>query len=268
MTVLIEELSNHPVAAVRETEMAIKNQHQRIAEHKRAVTNLQVEHAASRRWWQLGKRLTQYQQVRELRAHTPVVDPQTEHRLAQQAVGIAAEDQMTFALQRLSDDWLLFRGYANRRGEVDHLLVGPSGIWAIEVKGRSVCIHVDGDQWRYEKFDRYGNLVGQGMLADRRGRSWGRQVIDIAHDLEAFLNSRGATVTVQTAVVVIHSRASLGSFKSSPITIISIGTDYLLNHLRNEPTAFDANIRNKVAHLIRRDHAFHAERRAQRRRPQ
>ncbi len=85
--------------------------------------------------WQLGKRLTQYQEVRELRGRAPVVDPQAEHRLAQQAAGVAAEDQMTVALQRLSDDWLLFRGYVNRRGEVDHLVVGPGGIWAIEVKG-------------------------------------------------------------------------------------------------------------------------------------
>ena len=60
--------------------------------------------------WQLGKRLTQYQEVRELRGRAPVVDPQAEHRLAQQAPGVAAEDQMTVALQRLSDDWLLFRG--------------------------------------------------------------------------------------------------------------------------------------------------------------
>ena len=42
----------------------------------------------------------------------------------------------------------------------------------------------------------------------------------------------------------------MGSFKNSPITVVSIGTDYLLNHLRNEPTALDANIRSKVAQLI------------------
>lgn len=125
------------------------------------------------------------------------MDPQVEHRLAQQAAGVAAEDQMTVALQR------------------------------------------------------------QRTLADRRGRGWGRQVIDIARDLETFLNSRGATVT-----------ANLGSFKNSSITVVSIGTDYLLDHLRNEPTALDANIRSKVAQLIRRDHAFHAERRAPRRRSQ
>lgn len=173
---------------------------------------------------------------------------------------------MTLALQTLPDDWILFRGYANRRGEVDHLLVGPGGVWAIEVKGRGVCVHVDGDQWCYEKFDRYGNLVDQGILADRRGRSWGRQVIDIACDLETFLNSRGIAMSVQTTVVVIHHRASLGSFNNLQVSMLSIGTNYLLDKLRNELQALDANTRRKVAQLIRRNHAFHAERRTQRRR--
>lgn len=261
---LIDVLSNHPVDAVHETTMAIRDQHLRIAEHKRAVANLQAEHAASRRWWQFGKWLTQYQEVQQLRARAPVVDPRAESRLAQQAAGIAAEEQMTFALQTLSDDWILFRGYANRRGEIDHLLVGPGGIWAIEVKGRGVRVHVDGDQWRYEKFDRYGNLVDQGKLTDRRGRSWGRQVIDIARDLEAFLNSRGVTANVQTAVVVIHNRASMGSLKNLPVSVLSIGTDYLLNQLRNEITVLDPSTSSKVAQLIRRDHVFHTRRRAQR----
>jgi hypothetical protein len=265
VTVLLEVLSDHPGAAVRRTEVMIKDQYRRITEHGRAVAALQAQHAASRRWWQLGKRLRQYQEVRELRARTPVADTQAEHRLAQQAAGVAAEDQMTIALQPLSDDWLLFRGYANRRGEVDHLLVGPGGIWAIEVKGRGVCVHVDGDQWHYEKFDRYGNLVGQGVLEDRGGRSWGRQVSEIAGDLQTFLMSRGVNVTVRTAVVVIHDRASLGAFRNSSITVVSIGTDYLFDCIRNEPMVLDANICTKVARLIRRDHVFHTERRVPRR---
>jgi hypothetical protein len=40
----------------------------------------------------------------------------------------------------LCDSWtwgrVRFRGYRNRRGETDHLLVGPRGGWAMEVKYR------------------------------------------------------------------------------------------------------------------------------------
>ncbi len=58
-------------------------------------------------------------------------------------------------------------------GEAGNLLVGPGGVWTIEVKVRAVRVHLGGDHWRFEKFDRYGNRVEQGVLADRRGRSWG-----------------------------------------------------------------------------------------------
>lgn len=261
----IEVLSDHPGAAVRDTERAIHDQHRRVAEHRYAVVDLQARHAASRRWWQFGKWLRQNREVRALRARRPVVDVwAAQHRLAQQSAGVVAEDRMTVALQSLSDDWLLFRGYANHKGEVDHLLVGPAGVWAIEVKGRGVTVHVDGDRWWYEKFDRYGNLVEQGALADRGGRSWGRQVTDIADTLQNFLHRQGVTVTVQTAVVVIHDRASLGSARNLN-AVVSVGTEYLMDRIRREPVSLDASTCSKIAQIIRRDHEFHATRRQARR---
>lgn len=265
VTVLVEELSNHPVAQVREIESAMAAERRSIVEHGRAVDDLRAEHAASRRWWQLGKRFRQYREVRELRARTPKFDPDKPHQLAQRQAGVAAEDQVTFELGVLSDDWVLFRGYANRRGEVDHLLVGPGGVWAIEVKGRGIVVHVNGDDWRFDKFDRYGNLVEWGVLADRRGRSWGRQVTEVAQDLEKFLRSRRVAVDVQTAVVVSHDRAELGSCDDLLVSAVSIGTEYLLGRIRTESVVLDAHARAEVVGLVRRDHQFHVERRGRRR---
>ena len=36
----------------------------------------------------------------------------------------------------LDDSWTLFKGYRNRAGEIDYLLIGPTGLFAIEVKAR------------------------------------------------------------------------------------------------------------------------------------
>lgn len=262
---LIEVLSDHPGASIRQTEIVIQDQQKLVDEHFRAVAALKAQHAASRRWWQIGKWLRQNREVRALRARRPVVDTWNHHRLAQQRAGAVAEDQMTYALQSLSDDWLLFRGYANRKGEVDHLLVGPGGIWAIEVKSRAVTVHIDGDAWWYEKFDRYGNQVDEGTLVDRGGRSWGRQVMEIARELQGFLRSRGVNVTVESAVVVIHDRARLGSTTNLQ-TNVSIGTEYMMGWIQNEPPSLDADIRRRIAQLVRRDHAFNATRRTQHRR--
>jgi hypothetical protein len=52
----------------------------------------------------------------------------------------------------LDDDWTLIRGYRNRGGEIDHLLLGPRGLIAIEGKHRNATVHCTGDHWRYIKF--------------------------------------------------------------------------------------------------------------------
>ena len=59
-------------------------------------------------------------------------DTDTEEKIR---AGIAGEQLVATELGRaLDDDWTLLRGYRNRRGEIDHLLLGPKGLFAIEVK--------------------------------------------------------------------------------------------------------------------------------------
>ena len=62
------------------------------------------------------------------------------------------------------------RGYRNKLGEIDHLLFGPGGLVAIEVKNINGTVHCEGDKWRVDKYDRYGNLVEQHDLVDRGKR--------------------------------------------------------------------------------------------------
>ena len=67
--------------------------------------------------------------------------------------GIAGEQLVAVELGRvLDDDWTLLRGYRNRRGEIDHMLLGPNGLFAIEVKNLNATVHVDGDRWRADKY--------------------------------------------------------------------------------------------------------------------
>ena len=106
--------------------------------------------------------------------------------------GIAGEQLVATELGRaLDDDWTLLRGYRNRRGEIDQLLLGPRGLFAIEVKNLNATVHVDGDRWRADKYDNYGNLVEQRPVADRMGRSPSVQLNEPADDLERFLAERG-----------------------------------------------------------------------------
>jgi Nuclease-related domain len=90
----------------------------------------------------------------------------------------------------LDDDWTLLRGYRNRRGEIDHLLLGPRGLFAIEVKNINATVRIDGHRWRADKYDNYGNLVEQRPVTDRTGRSPSEQLNEPAGELELFLRAR------------------------------------------------------------------------------
>ena len=255
-------MSDHPGSQARGTAKHIADDLRRIAEHQQAAVDLSDRLRESRHWWQLGRRIRDHRQVAAFKARTPRVDPNDVHRLARQRAGVSAEDRVTRDLVAgLPEEGILFRGYRNRRGEVDHLVVGPFGVWAVEVKGRGVVVNVDGDRWTFEKYDRYGNRVEQGQLVDRGGRSWGRQVGDIAGDLEKFLRSRGARVTVRTAVVVMHGRARLGRCFGLGVTSLSVGTAGLIQRMRLGSDRPPPDLQQRVGDLVRRDHAFHARKR-------
>ena len=260
--VLIEVPSDHPGEQVARLEAVRDAQLRGIQEHRAAASELRATHAASRRWWQILKWMQQRDELRAFLMRAPRLDPAFGDQHARWSAGIGGEDRITAALRALSDDWQLFRGYKNRRGEIDHLLVGPGGVWAIEVKTKSVRVHIDGDAWSFEKFDKYGNLVDTGVLTDRGGRSWGRQVSDSARELETFLSSRGQAAKVHTAVVLVHERGELGSCANLTIDFFVVGARGLVEMLLRCQAQLEPTARDAVARLIRRDHEFNARKRA------
>jgi Nuclease-related domain len=155
--------------------------------------------------------------------------------------------------------------YHNRGGEIDHLLVGPSGVFAIEGKHRNATVHVNGDRWTYDKYDRYGNLVEQGEITDRGGRSPSMQVNQPADELATFLRSRGQHVEIQRIVVLTHERSRLGTLRNLSVSV-SNSTDRVLAMVRESPTALSAGRTAEIERFIKQDHEFH-ESRGRRSRP-
>ena len=177
--------------------------------------------------------------------------------------GIAGEQQVAADLGgALDDDWTLLHGYRNRRGEIDHLLLGPRGLFAIEVKNLNATVHVDGDRWRADKYDNYGNLVEQRPIADRKGRSPSAQLNEPADDLERFLRERGQPVTIERVVILAHRRSRIGTARNLTVRI-GTSPDYLLTLIasRSGQEPLTGQQRTGIQHLIQHDHAFHDKRR-------
>lgn len=175
--------------------------------------------------------------------------------------GIAGEQLVATELGRtLGDDWTLLRGYRNRRGEIDHLLLGPRGLWAIEVKNINATVYIDGDRWRADKYDNYGNLVEQRPIEDRTGRSPGEQLNEPADELERFLRERGQRVTVQRVVILTHKKSRVGP-RRHPTVQVGTSASYALRLISGSKTNLDDRQRADVQRLIRRDHDFNDRRR-------
>ena len=266
------ELSNHP------GDMLSDASRQRIAAEKRAlsvhqdaliryrarVQTVRVKRDRARaghRWWTwLRLSLSIWTSKRQVpRQPVPAAGPtDLEEKLM---AGIAGEQLVAVELGRaLDDDWTLLRGYRNRRGEIDHLLLGPRGLFAIEVKNLNATVHVDGDRWRADKYDNYGNLVEQRPIADRRGRPPSVQLNEPADDLERFLRERGQPVQVQRVVILAHRRSRLGAVRN-PAVLVGTSTGDVLALISNSADRLSRGQQAGIQRLIEHDHEFQGKRR-------
>jgi hypothetical protein len=265
------ELSNHPgdmlgdasrrrVAAEKH---ALSGYEDELIRYRARVQTTRVKRDRARsqhRWWTWLRLSLRVWTARRRVPRQPI--PAAGHTDLEEKLmaGIAGEQLVAVELGRaLDDDWTLLRGYRNRRGEIDHLLLGPGGLLAIEVKNLNATVHVDGDRWRADKYDNYGHLVEQHPIADRKGRSPSVQLNEPSDDLERFLRERGQPVAVQRVVVLTHRRSRLGTCRN-PTVLIGTSPGYVLT--RTGEGHLDDKQRTEIRRLITHDHDFHDHRRA------
>jgi hypothetical protein len=196
----------------------------------------------------------------------PLRPPEPTTRELTLAAGIDGEQKAAAELDSmLDDDWIYLRGYRNNRGEIDGLLLGPSGLFAIESKHRAVKAHCRCDDWWGERLDKWGNPHDPRWLVDGRGRSPSKQLNDAAEALEHFLDRRRQTITIFRIVLLTHPRAACGTFESPTVDLITTATADIVALTEAEPSALSPSRRLRLKKLIAHDHRFH-EQRTQRRR--
>jgi hypothetical protein len=272
----IVELSNHPSAMLdreQDRQAHAEREQQQAYEHAVAEHDAHVDLAreareqarTTRSWWTWLHRTFALWGLKSQAPRRPPPVPADLREEAKLAAGMAGEQKVARHLgEALADGWTLICGYRNRGGEIDQLLVGPTGIIAIEVKHRNATVHCNGDSWRFEKFDRYGNHVGEGWITDRRGRSPSEQLRAPVHELEGFLSRQGEPIQITPVVLLTHPRSRLGSMQDLTVHVAT-NLDYVLELADAKPRALAAERCRALEQLIVRDHAFHEGQR--RRRP-
>lgn len=266
-------LSDHPGDLLRQATLRGDRQHQRamaqyesaLRGHKTEVRKVEAARdraRADRRWLAWLRGVFAVRRARRSAPTPPKPAGAPTDEQSKLAAGVEGEQFVADDLGRaLGDDWVLLRGYKNRRGEIDHLLLGPKGLVAIEVKNINGTVHCDGDNWRVDKYDRYGNLVEQYSLGDAgaRHRSPSVQLNEPADELEEFLRSRGADVGVLRVVLLAHPRSRIGTCHRATVSIFTRTSD-VTKLLTKVKQPFDAPTRAKLEDLIVSDHRHHAAR--------
>src|ERR1019366_224457 len=165
--VRIVELSNHPGVRLKEirqrrahAEKHVRSQSEEARdqhlERVKAARDSRDQARAQHRWWAWLRSAVALRREQRQAPAPPARATGTSDQEEILRAGIAREQLVAAGLgQVLGDDWTLLRGYRNKRGEIDHLLLGPQGLVAIEGKHLNATVHCVGDTWRYCKFDRY-----------------------------------------------------------------------------------------------------------------
>jgi hypothetical protein len=270
----VVQLSDHPGDMLRQVRHRGDRQQQRamaqyesaLRRHKAEVRKAEAardQARAAHRWLAWLRGVFAVRRIRRLAPTPPNLVSAPTDEQSKLAAGIEGEQFVADELGRaLSDDWVLLRGYRNSRGEIDHLLLGPSGLVAIEVKNINGTVHCDGDSWRVDKYDRYGNLVEQYSIGDAgaRHRSPSVQLNEPADALEEFLRARGEDVGALRVVLLAHPRSKVGTCRRATVNVFT-RTGEVTKLLTKVKQPFDATRRVKLEDLIVRDHRDHARRR-------
>jgi hypothetical protein len=264
----VVELSNHPGDMLDDVSRRRRAADRRaqdsyddaLIQHQARVQTLRVKRDRARRqhqWWTWLRLAFAVWAEKRRTPRRPADGQATFDEESRIRAGIVGEQLVADELGRaLGDDWTLLRGYRNRRGEIDHLLLGRGGLFAIEVKNINATVHVDGDRWRADKYDNYGNLVEQWPITDKRGRSPSEQLNAPADELERFLHERGQQVIIQRAVILTHRRSRLGPARQTTVHV-GTSTGYLLSLIHDSPDNLGDRQRAEIQRLIRRDHDFY-----------
>jgi hypothetical protein len=117
--------------------------------------------------------------------------------------GWAGEKQVTNLLSsKLSDEYLLLNGLylRNGGGDIDHVVLGPNGVFVLETKNWSGDITCNGDEWQ---------RVGKHSFKNSPNLQVKRNAAKIKHIIDSSPALRSLEVMVEGVVVFTNSHATL-----------------------------------------------------------
>lgn len=170
-----------------------------------------------------------------------------------------------FLKHHLGDEWTLVSGYKNAKGEIDQLLVGPTGVYAIEIKYVNGTVHCNGSSWWRDKSDKYGNIVETNIpIADKRGRSPSQQLNEATDQLQAFLDRNFGKGYIRRAVILSHDMSKCGQLTNTGVDVVATLGSFDIWGFLGRDAVLDKTAVSSIVDVIKKDHAHYESKRGQR----
>ena len=158
------------------------------------------------------------------------------------AVGSQGEQIVAIILSKLSDDWYVFNDIYVNGAQIDHLLIGPKGIFCIETKTWSSC---------------FINSKGEWFVWSKLNNSWVPAHINPAQQnwghIKALKKLLG-NIFINSIVVIAHPNCSYhieGDFVESTSTKVCTYSELLDVIMENKDTLSSNQIKQYVDAVYR-----------------
>jgi hypothetical protein len=151
------------------------------------------------------------------------------HRFRIYNGGLVGERKVDKALNSgLNDDYYLINNLSfHKGGDVDHIVIGPNGVFVIETKNWSGIVSCNGDAWQRED---------QRKFKDSPSRQVKKNADKIKQIMSSSSNLRNHGIWVQGLVVFTNTNADLSINKpTTPILRLSELSSYITTYKNYNP---------------------------------
>jgi len=149
--------------------------------------------------------------------------------------------------KQLTRDYIIFNDvkFPGSRGNLDHVVVGPNGVFVIETKNLSGFFVIDNKEWLFKKHS-FLNVPLKRYITQP-----GKQVLTNAKDLNKFLNSNSVNLNdlwVNPIVTLIKNNYKI---KNKPKHYNIVNLTSIPEFIINRKKQLDPRILNEIALIIK-----------------
>ncbi|MDP3035698.1 MAG: nuclease-related domain-containing protein [Methanobacteriaceae archaeon] len=154
------------------------------------------------------------------------------------AKGLVGENIVSDFLKQLPHDYFIYNdvNLPGKKGNIDHVVIGPNGIFVIETKNYSGKYLIKGNQWYYHRNNKFNKIK----------KNPAHQVIRNTLELKKFMERKGVDTSIWFQAIVAFNNSDfkiMESAKAYKVLIPQKVPEYILNIERN----YDIEILKKAA---------------------